>query len=65
MYYEGLSEIADAIKREKHLKNWHSEWKWNLVKSVNPELEDISAVWFNEMNELIDRDMATEHLRNF
>ena len=65
MYYEGFSEIADAIKREKQLKNWHSEWKWNLIKSGNPELEDISAAWFNEVNELIDPDMATEHLRNF
>jgi putative endonuclease len=31
---------VDAIDREKQLKNWHKEWKWNLVKQHNPKLED-------------------------
>lgn len=27
--------------REKQLKNWHRDWKWNLVKVSNPELKDL------------------------
>jgi len=32
MYYEKYPSIVDAIFREKQLKNWHKEWKWNLIK---------------------------------
>ncbi len=41
MYFELFSDIRLAIKREKQLKNWHSEWKWNLIKENNPELIDL------------------------
>ena len=41
MYYEEFDDIRDAIAREKNLKNWHREWKFNLVKSVNPDLKEI------------------------
>jgi len=42
MYYEYFELITDAIDREKQLKNWHREWKINLIKSVNPEMLDLS-----------------------
>jgi len=41
MYFELFSDINLAIKREKQLKNWHSKWKWNLIKENNPELLDL------------------------
>ena len=41
VYFEEFTEIDQAIAREKQLKNWHKEWKWNLVKSTNPELKDL------------------------
>jgi len=41
LYYEVFSNINLAIKREKQLKNWHSDWKWNLIKETNPELIDL------------------------
>lgn len=41
MYFEEFSEITQAIAREKQLKNWRKEWKWNLIKTVNPELKDL------------------------
>jgi len=42
VYYESFLSIAEAIAREKQLKNWHKDWKWNLVKEFNPTLEDLS-----------------------
>jgi putative endonuclease len=42
MYYEDFPSITDAIMREKQLKNWHREWKINLIKSVNPEMKDLN-----------------------
>jgi putative endonuclease len=41
MYFEEFTNIVQAIAREKQIKNWHKEWKWNLIKSVNPELRDL------------------------
>lgn len=41
LYYEVHDSIEDAIKREKQLKNWHREWKLNLIKTTNPSLNDI------------------------
>lgn len=44
VYYEEYPTIIDAIKREKQLKNWHREWKINLIRQLNPELNDLDAV---------------------
>ena len=41
LYYEEYPEILEAIRREKKLKNWHRDWKINLVKSKNPEFRDL------------------------
>jgi putative endonuclease len=42
VYYEEAGTINAAIVREKQLKNWHREWKINLIKSTNPEMKDLS-----------------------
>lgn len=41
LYYEVLDSIEKAIKREKQLKNWHRQWKLNLIKSKNPSFKDL------------------------
>ena len=41
IYFEEFSDIEQAISREKQLKNWHKEWKLNLIKEVNPNLETL------------------------
>jgi len=41
VYYELHMLITDAIDREKQLKNWHRDWKINLIQSVNPEMKDL------------------------
>lgn len=42
VYYEIFQEIEFAIAREKQLKNWHRQWKINLIESVNPLWHDLS-----------------------
>ena len=41
VYYEFYEKITDAIRREKQLKNWKREWKLQLIKERNPELQDL------------------------
>lgn len=38
VYLEEFENKNDAKKRESQLKNWHKDWKWNLVKESNPDL---------------------------
>jgi len=47
LYYKDFNHINKAIEREKNLKNWHREWKINLIKQDNPELKDLAADWYN------------------
>ena len=42
VFYEFYPSIEDAISREKQIKRWHKEWKWNLIKATNPDLMDLS-----------------------
>ncbi len=41
VYYETTQDINSAIQREKQLKNWHREWKINLINKFNPEYRDL------------------------
>ncbi len=42
VYYEIATDVKSAINREKQLKNWHREWKINLITEFNPEWKDLS-----------------------
>ncbi|TYB31573.1 MAG: GIY-YIG nuclease family protein [Candidatus Mcinerneyibacterium aminivorans] len=42
VYYEKYNDINEAIEREKQLKNWHRDWKNNLVEKENSEWKDLS-----------------------
>jgi putative endonuclease len=42
VYYEVTGSIESAIKREKQLKNWHRDWKINLINQFNPGWKDLS-----------------------
>jgi putative endonuclease len=42
VYYEAASDVESAIKREKQLKNWHRDWKINLITQFNPDWVDLS-----------------------
>jgi len=41
VYFEEFTDINHAIKREKQLKKWNREWKWDLIKEMNPNLIDL------------------------
>ncbi|WP_252723213.1 GIY-YIG nuclease family protein [Pseudotamlana agarivorans] len=41
VYFEDFTNIDLARKREQQLKNWHKEWKWNLIKHSNPNLKTL------------------------
>jgi putative endonuclease len=41
VYYENYSKIEEAIAYEKSLKNWHREWKINLINKLNPTWKDL------------------------
>jgi len=43
IYFEDYNDIDSAIRREKQLKNWHRDWKINLIKSSNPNLKELSS----------------------
>ncbi len=41
VYYEVFDEIAEAIKREKQLKEWQRKWKIELIEKQNLKWEDL------------------------
>lgn len=42
IYFEEFTDITQAIAREKQLKNWHKDWKLNLIKTQNPTLKTLN-----------------------
>jgi putative endonuclease len=67
LYFEKINGMQNAIQREKKLKNWHSQWKWNLIKEKNPALIDLAIDWITEQelteyhsNKKIDSETSSE-----
>jgi hypothetical protein len=48
IYLETFSELETAQARYRQLKNWHREWKWNLIMSGNPKLRELVVVETHE-----------------
>jgi putative endonuclease len=48
MFYQKFDAIEEAIANEKRYKNWHSDWKINLIKQFNNEMKDLAADWFTK-----------------
>ncbi|HEX8974192.1 MAG TPA: GIY-YIG nuclease family protein [Patescibacteria group bacterium] len=42
VYFEQTEDVQSALRREKQLKNWHRDWKINLINSSNPEWKDLA-----------------------
>jgi putative endonuclease len=41
--FEMFADMPSAIAREKQLKNWHRDWKINLILSENPQWVDLAV----------------------
>ena len=41
VYYEEYSDVYEAIKREKQIKNWHRKWKLNIIDKFNKHWDDL------------------------
>ena len=41
VYLERYEHVRDAIVREKQLKRWHRQWKFELIESMNPKWDDL------------------------
>ena len=39
---ESFETMPEAIAREKQLKNWHRDWKFNFIESENPDWLDLA-----------------------
>ena len=51
VYYEEFDNAYDAILREKQLKNWHRQWKLDLIKKHNPKFKDLSEEWYRKQKD--------------
>ena len=49
VYYEEYATAFNAINREKRLKKWPRVWKINLIRTDNPDWNDLAAEWHPEM----------------
>jgi len=47
VFFEETSDVVAALSREKEIKKWRREKKDNLVVSMNPDWQDLSAEWFD------------------
>jgi putative endonuclease len=45
VYYEEYKNVNHAIAREKQMKWWKREYKFNTIYKQNPSLEDLSERW--------------------
>ena len=48
VYYEVTSDVKAAIAREKQIKGWLRVKKIELIKSINPDMRDLSNEWFEK-----------------
>ena len=43
VWYEQHETMVGAITREKQIKKWNRDWKINLIQTINPDWQDLSA----------------------
>jgi putative endonuclease len=44
-YFEEYASIKEAIAREKELKKFRRDWKFQLISRMNPTWRDLSDDW--------------------
>jgi putative endonuclease len=43
VYYDVAGTMAAAIAREKQIKRWRREYKYNLIERLNPAWNDLAV----------------------
>jgi putative endonuclease len=51
VYFESTSDVVSAITREKQIKGLLRSKKIQLIKRMNPRLNDLSESWFENDEE--------------
>jgi putative endonuclease len=46
VYFGEHGTAAAAIQREKRIKKWPRAWKINLIRTDNPDWNDLAADWY-------------------
>jgi putative endonuclease len=41
VYFESTNSVESVIIREKQIKDWHRQWKIDLIEEKNPEWKDL------------------------
>jgi putative endonuclease len=49
VYFEDTHSALSAIEREKQIKGWLRSKKIKLLEEVNPEWEDLSDGWYEDI----------------
>ena len=44
VHFEEFDLLADAIAREKRVKNWKRAWKLKLIEDGNPRWDDLAEM---------------------
>ena len=47
VWFERLTEVSEAIRREKEIKGWTRARKIAIIELANPTWEDLSESWFS------------------
>jgi putative endonuclease len=58
VYFEEHGTALDAIHREKRIKKWPRVWKVNLIRTGNPDWNDLAADWY-------PRELTPEEVENW
>ncbi len=48
VWFQRFDWVAEAIRREKQIKEWKRDWKLKLIEDANPGWLDLAADWFPE-----------------
>jgi len=43
VYFEAYGSILEARTRERALKRWRREWKFDLIEKLNPDWRDLTV----------------------
>jgi predicted GIY-YIG superfamily endonuclease len=65
VYFEHYTHVEYAIKREKQMKKWKTNWKKRIIRKENPEFRDLIYEMMDksqtkELNELLRQKEKNE-----